>query len=147
MSGELTGPGRTRSLSRRFVLDSFALLALVQDEPGAQMVEDLIIAEDTEIFIGSVNLGEVLYVVQRHFGEQAAVHVEKRIFDTPKVKVVEASWARVKSAASLKAGGGVSYADCFGAALAEEMDAVLVTSDPEFRRLESEGKTRVAWLS
>jgi predicted nucleic acid-binding protein len=53
---------------------------------------------------------------------------------------------RVKSAAALRAVGGVSFADCFAAALAEELDAALVTSDPEFERLESEGRIRIVRL-
>jgi predicted nucleic acid-binding protein len=111
------------------------------------MVEDLLVAEDTEVFVSAINLGEVLYVVQRSFGEQAATLVETKILDTPKVKVVEASWPRVKSAARIKAGGDISYADCFGAALTEEMGATLVTSDPDFRRLEADGRISIAWLS
>jgi len=111
------------------------------------MVEDLLVAEDTEIFVSAINLGEVLYIVHRSFGEQAATLVETKIFDTPKVKVVEASLARVRSASRIKAGGGISYADCFGAALAQEMDATLVTGDPGFRRLEVDGRISIAWLS
>lgn len=134
-------------MSRRYVLDSCALLTFLQDEPGAQMVEDLLLAEDTEVFVSSINLGEVLYIVHRSFGEQAAALVETKVLDTPKVKVVEASWARVRAAARIKAGGGISFADCFGAALAEEMNATLVTSDADFRRLEAGGRISIAWLS
>jgi PIN domain nuclease of toxin-antitoxin system len=44
-------------MPRRFVLDSSALLVLIQDQPGAQIVEDLIVAEDTELFLSVVNFG------------------------------------------------------------------------------------------
>jgi len=132
---------------RRYILDSCALLAFLQDEPGAQMVEDLLVAEDTEVSMSAINLGEVLYIVHRSFGEQAATLVETKVLDTPKVKVMEASWVRVRAAAKVKAGGGISFADCFGAALAEEMDATLVTSDADFRRLEADGRISIVWLS
>jgi len=134
-------------VSRRYVLDACALLAFLQDEPGAQMIEDLLVADDTEVFVSAINLGEVFYVIHRSFGEAAATEVETRLLETPKVRVLEASWARVRSAAKLKAGGGISFADCFGAALANEMDAILVTSDADFRQLESDGRTRIAWLA
>jgi predicted nucleic acid-binding protein len=111
------------------------------------MVEDLLVAEDTEVSMSAINLGEVLYIVHRSFGEQAATLVETKVLDTPKVKVMEASWVRVRAAAKVKAGGGISFADCFGAALAEEMDATLVTSDADFRRLEADGRISIVWLS
>jgi len=136
-------------LARRYVLDSSALLALLQDEPGAQMVEDLIVDPDgdTEVFISSINLGEVLYVMQRHFGEEATGRVEDAILSSPKIQIADASWDRVRSAARIKAIGGLSYAGCLGAALADEMDAYLVTSDPEFGRWQSaRGPSRVVWL-
>jgi len=133
-------------VSRRYVLDSSALLAFLQDEPGAELVEDLIVADDTEVFISAINLGEVFYIIHRSFGEQAAIDVEAKILDTPKVKVMEATWARVRAAAKIKAGGVISFTGCFGAALADEMDATLVTGDAEFRRLESDSRIKIAWL-
>lgn len=134
-------------MARRCVLDSSALLVLIQEEPGAQLVEDLIVNDDTEVFISSINLGEVLYIMQRFFGEQAARQVEEAIFGSPKIKIADASWDRVKAAARIKAVGGLSFADCFGAALADEMDASLVTSDPEFRRWQgAREEARVIWL-
>lgn len=133
-------------MSRRYVLDSYALLAFLQDEPGSQEVEDLITAEDTEIFVSVVSLGEVFYILWREAGEHAALDFETRVFETTKVKVMGASWERVKAAARLKARGGLSFADCFGASLTQELGAVLVTGDPEFARLEDEGSLRVLWL-
>jgi PIN domain nuclease of toxin-antitoxin system len=46
-------------MTRRYVLDSYALLALLQDEVGAQEVEDLIVSNDTEVAVSVINLGEV----------------------------------------------------------------------------------------
>lgn len=133
-------------MARRHVLDSSALLALLQDEPGAQMVEDLLVAEDSEVSMSAINLAEVLYILHRRFGEQAACLVETKVFDTLKVRVVDATWDRVRCAARIKVDGGISFADCFAAALAEEMDATLVTGDPEFRPLEQSGRITVLWL-
>jgi len=133
-------------MSKRYVLDSSAVLAFLQDEPGSQAVEDIIVAEDTEVFISAVNLGEVFYVISRSFGENAAVEVETRILDTQKISVVDATWPRVKAAAKIKAGGGISFADCFAAALAEEVDGTLLTSNPEFRRIEKDHGLKIDWL-
>ncbi len=48
-------------------------------------------------------------------------------------------------AAALKArGGGLSYADCFCAALAFELGATVVTGDPDFHAFEPD--LAILWL-
>ena len=47
-------------------------------------------------------------------------------------------------AAWFKLRGGISYADCFAAALAHRDGVPLITGDPEFRRMED--VIRVVWL-
>jgi predicted nucleic acid-binding protein len=131
----------------RYVFDSYALVALLEDRDGSQRVADLIASDDTEISMSVVNLGEVFYTVMREYGEEAACRVEARVYETGKIRIVEASWERVKAAARLKAGGGLSFADCFGAALARDLNAVLVTGDPEFERLEKTTPLRILWLT
>ncbi len=59
----------------RFVLDSFALLAHLQDEPGAERVKAILAhaeKKEVELFLSSVNYGEVVYIIQRHNGLTAA---------------------------------------------------------------------------
>ena len=136
-----------RSISSRYVLDSCALLAFLWDEPGAQTVEDILVDEDAEVFMSAVNLGEVVYVVRRLSGEQAAAAVEAKVFETPKMRVIDATWPRVKHAAEFKEAGRLSFADCFCAGLAEEKQAMVVTRDREFERLEQEGRIGVLWLT
>ncbi len=127
-------------------MDSYALLAFLQDEPGSQDVEDPIVADDTEVFVSVINLGEVFYILLRKFGEPAAWEFEAKILDTTKIKVMEAPWERVKAAAKIKAMGGLSFADCFGASLAKDLGAMLVTGDPELASLEKKGDLKVLWL-
>lgn len=134
-------------MSRRFVLDSSAVLSFLQDQPGSDTVEDLIRADDTELAMSLINLGEVRYVVHRVAGEARAAQVEEGLLATSKIKMFEASWERIRAAARIKAAGGVSLADCFGIALAEELGAALVTSDAEVRRVEVERSLSVLWLT
>lgn len=75
-----------------------------------------------------------------------ALAFEAKIQQTPKIRIVEASWERVKVAAKLKARGELSFADCFGAALAQELGVSLVTGDPKFAGLEKNGGLSVIWL-
>jgi len=52
---------------------------------------------------------------------------------------------RVLAAAHIKAHYPLSYADAFAVALAQELDATVVTGDPEFKTAES--LVPVLWLS
>ena len=133
-------------ISKRYVLDSSALLAFLWDEAGAETVEDVLTEEGTELFMSSVNLGEVVYIVYRLCGEEAAAAVEAKVMETPGLRVIDATWERSKCAARIKAEGRLSFAECFCAGLAQEKGATLVTCDRGFEGLEREGKTTVLWL-
>ena len=51
---------------------------------------------------------------------------------------------RVFAAAHIKANYSVSYADAFAIALAQELNAAIVTGDPEFQAVEK--IVRILWL-
>ena len=54
-----------------YVFDSFALLAYLEDEAGATRIEALLEQarkETTQIWMSVVNLGEVLYIIERKQG-------------------------------------------------------------------------------
>jgi predicted nucleic acid-binding protein len=109
------------------VLDSWALLAYLRDEPSAERIE----VEWLEGGAGicSVNLGEALYIRIRQRGEKAAAAEIETI--RKRSVVVEADWDLVAAAAQIKAGGGLAYADAFCIATARRLDAPLWTGDPE----------------
>lgn len=48
------------------------------------------------------------------------------------------------AAANVKAHLPISYADCFVIALAQRLEAIVVTGDPEFRQVES--LVEIYWL-
>jgi ribonuclease VapC len=128
------------------VLDAFALLALVRAEPGqAQVVARLNDAARgaCRVLMSTINVGEVLYRLERERGEAAATALVSRLGQSP-VELHEATWARVVAAAHLKAQYRVSYADAFAVALAQEFEAALMTGDPEMRALA--GVITVEWL-
>lgn len=77
----------------------------------------------------SVNLGEALYLELRARGtEDAGSTIENA---RRELTVIDPDWELVTSAARIKAGGGLSYADAFCIATAERLDASLWTGDPE----------------
>lgn len=58
------------------MFDSFALLAYFDNEPGAEMVEQLLRqaqGQTATLHLSLVNLGEVYYIIQRERGRDAAV--------------------------------------------------------------------------
>ncbi len=133
-------------MSRVVVLDSFALLAFWHDEPGADEVERYLrLAEEggISLVMSLINLGEVLYLVERRYGGEQARQALAFIQESP-IQVYHASWERVLAAVHIKARHPVSYAVSFAAALADELDATLLTGDPEFRSLEA--IISVEWL-
>jgi PIN domain nuclease of toxin-antitoxin system len=109
------------------VFDSWALLAFLADEPAAERIESVWLDEGA--VISSINLGEVLYIRIRAQGEESARADIQGV--SAALEVIDPDWPLVVTAASIKAGGGLSYADAFCIATALERDEPLWTGDPE----------------
>jgi len=109
------------------VLDSWALLAYLKDEPAASRIEGAWLFEGAAI--SSINLGEALYMRIRERGEGDAIADIEKV--RKRSKVIGADWALIRSAAKVKARGGLSYADAFCVATALRLDIPLWTGDPE----------------
>lgn len=132
--------------SESYVLDSFALLAYLEGEAGAERVREVLAqgrAGEAEIALCIINYGEVVYIIERERGLPSAQRVIAMIDQMP-ITVVEADRSLVFTAAHIKASKRLSYADAFAAALAEARRAMLLTGDPEFRQVES--SITIDWL-
>jgi predicted nucleic acid-binding protein len=114
------------------VLDACALLSYLNDEPGSDIVNDLLIRAvdgEIEIFINIINLIEVHYANIRSIGkDQAAVLLEK-ILAAPIQIVSVVSDVLFQQSARLKASYKCSLADAIGLATAIELSGQFVTSD------------------
>jgi len=133
-------------MSDRYVLDSFAVLALLAKEPGSERVRKLLAnaeADPPSVFMTWVNVGEVAYIVERRWGKGRVYQVLGALEATA-LEIREAGRELALTAAGIKARHALAYADAFAAALATQEDAVLVTGDPEFRQLD--GDLSVDWL-
>jgi predicted nucleic acid-binding protein len=122
----------------RFVLDAWTVLALLQkEEPAALRVKRLLEdAEESniELFISIINLGEVIYRIGKIKGENEAQETLDEIRRLS-LTVVPATEQAVFAAVGFKMRYAISYADAFAVATAEDLDAVLVTGDPELEQL------------
>lgn len=128
------------------VLDAYALMAFFHDEQGGEIVEDLLLrTQDGEsaILLSVVNLGEIWYSIARTHSPETADRYIQEIKTMP-IEVVDANWEVSRQAALYKARGGISYADCFAAALAKLHEAEVITGDKEFQILEDD--VQVLWL-
>jgi ribonuclease VapC len=130
---------------RKFVLDAWAVLALLQgEEPAAGQVKYLLEQAQTEemaLFISIINLGEVFYRIGKLKGKNQAYQTLTEI-EPLALEVVSATDERVVAAAAVKIQHPISYADAFAAATAIELDAILVTGDPELIRLREQFQVR-----
>jgi len=128
------------------VLDSDALLKLLRDEPGAEMVSQILEKageRDQPVHMTEVNYAEVQYMIRRKDGDPAWQTIAGELVAAP-IQFHPADRRLADTAADFKARFKMSLADAFAAALAKEKKAELVTGDSEFKALEKEIK--VVWL-
>ncbi|HEY3876884.1 MAG TPA: type II toxin-antitoxin system VapC family toxin [Candidatus Kapabacteria bacterium] len=132
---------------KNFVLDSHAFLAFLNKENGWEKVLSIISeAQQSEIKLpmSAINWGEILYQARRKDGVAGAIFIEEHIQDSA-IEIILPTLEHVRKAAELKSYRVSSYADCFAAALALELDLPVLTGDPEFKSLEEYG-VKVEWL-
>jgi PIN domain nuclease of toxin-antitoxin system len=128
------------------ILDSWALMALFHEEFAADEVEKLLAQAAVDrhnLLMSVVNWGEIYYSVMRGASPEMAEQKAREIAAMP-IEIVPADLQQTHQAAIFKATKKMSYADCFGAALAKIKNAEFVTGDPEFKEIEKEIK--INWL-
>lgn len=117
-----------------FVLDTSALIALRRDEVGADGVQKLI--QDAQkgrcrLFVSFMTRMELLYIIRRNEGEEAAL-AALRLLDLLPLEWVSCDTSILETAARIKAEGNLSVADSWIGATAVVQEASLVHRDPEF---------------
>lgn len=132
--------------ARALVLDAWAVIAYLEDEPSAAQVADLIASANEDglpVYMTVVNAGEVWYNIAREVSEADANDSVKELRDL-RIQFVDADWELTQEAARFKSQHKMSYADCYAAALAKVKKADLVTGDKEFKPLEEQIK--IQWM-
>jgi uncharacterized protein len=129
-----------------FILDSFALLAYLTDEPSAAHIEMLI--EDAKkkecrLLLPLINLGEILYITERRGNVTKAQDTLALLRQLP-IEILPVDEQAVFSAAHIKANYALSYADAFVVAAAQREGATVLTSDPEFQAVKE--LITIEWL-
>ena len=121
-----------------FIFDSHALLKLFQKEKGYEKVVQLLeeIQKTGAVkYLNAINLGEIIYTTKKDFGDQKKVEVLASI-ERLNFRILPIPNELIFQASEYKAEYSISYADCFALASAVEHKAVIVTGDPEFKKVE-----------
>ena len=129
------------------VLDSWAFMALLNsEEPAASRIRTLLYKarqQQIHIFLSLINLGEIYYIIGRRRGNRAAEETLAEIRTLP-LTILPVDEATIIQAARYKMLYLISYADAFAVVAALHQNAVLVTGDPEFDKLQ--GLVRIEML-
>ncbi len=105
--------------AKAYVLDAWAVMSYLEDEPSGEKVEELIASAHEE------QIPIYMSVIKR-------------------IQVENVGWEITQEAARIKSQHKMSYADAFAAALAKVMKADLVTGDGEFKSLD--GEIKILWV-
>jgi predicted nucleic acid-binding protein len=128
------------------VLDACALIAYLNDEPGADLVDE-ILQHTPAVYISAVNLLEIAYDAIRITGDGGAAN---EIIDVvSQLPIINWQLERriIEIAARFKSSQRISLADSIALALAEYHNAPLATSDHhEFESLSDVGIARILWI-
>ena len=120
----------------KYLLDSSALLVFMEDEAGADKVQDIL--RNKKVILPFVVLLEVYYITLREKGPDVA----DRRYAMIKSLDVEIKWQMDEStlmlAGKYKAQYRISLADAMIAAFAKTENAILVHKDPEYEALKGE---------
>ncbi len=115
------------------LLDTSALLTLRDDEAGAGRVEESL-EQPGRCYACFLSRMEVLYRVWKDEDERAGRLAYEQLKALP-LQWVEASEPLLEQAASIKARHSLSLADACIAAAAQQVGAILLHKDPEFRAI------------
>lgn len=113
-----------------FVFDACAFIALLEDEPGAEAVEELLQEPTNRCLIFAISACEIYYDFLRRGNKEDAESLEPIFTEYGLTLLGELPSDLWKAAGRLKAQWKrVSLADCFALALAIRERGTLVTSD------------------
>jgi predicted nucleic acid-binding protein len=129
---------RIRSVNKLdAILDTSAIFCLLEDEPGADLVEQKIAAAEAgNVKLGAsfVSLTEAFYITHRSQGKARAEEFVAVVKSWP-MEIVYPDESLCLAAGEIKSTQSVSLGDAFVAATALLTSAVLVHKDPEFELL------------
>ena len=132
-----------------YVFDACAIIAFLNDEPGAETVTELLSqarAGTNHLFMSSIQALEIYYDRIYVMGRDYADNFLKSLFAFPVAILPEITSDIIREAGLFKTSYSISLADSIAAATAKILDAALVTKDDEIKPAEEAGEFSVLWL-
>ena len=133
-----------------FVIDACAMIAFLNNEAGAQVIESLLrqaMSASVTLFMHKVNLLEIYYGVYRESGDLLAQQTIAKVTALPIHIVDELTDAVFYKAGRLKALYKISLADSIAAAEAKIRNCALVTADHhELDPLDQNQELKFLWF-
>jgi predicted nucleic acid-binding protein len=117
----------------KYLLDTSAILALMEDEDGADRVEEIL--REGEAILPFPVLLETYYISLQEVSESVADERYALLRHLSTTEIWSVDEPTLLTAARLKARFRISFADALIAAFAVRSSAVLVHKDPEFEVL------------
>jgi predicted nucleic acid-binding protein len=118
------------------VIDSWAMVAWIQDEPAAPTVENFLQDADSgniELLMSWLNVAETFYILAKRKSPDMAEEFLTRLPSLP-IRIVLPDEEGIMDAARIKAAHPVVFADAFAIALAQAEQASIITGDHEIRQ-------------
>jgi PIN domain nuclease of toxin-antitoxin system len=112
-----------------YVLDAGPLIALLNGEAGADVVEDVLTEPGSTCYIHCYNLCEIYYQYFRRGGQATADEVVSDLLDLGICLRDDSDISFWKSAGSIKAQNAMSLPDAFCLSLGIRLGATVVTTD------------------
>ena len=137
-------------MSKVYVLDACALIALLSHEDGADKVAQAYkeaIVGNARIVMNVVNLLEVYYDFYRAYSKETADDMIAHIEASTVYVITEIGKGLLAEAGRLKATRRISLADSFALAQAIVLNGILLTSDHhEFDVIEGKEPVEFMWI-
>jgi len=127
------------------VVDSWAMVAWVRDEPAASAVEFFFqeaAANNLRLSMSALNVGETFYILAKRKSLLVAEEFLERLSSLP-IHVAVPDEDGIMAAARIKASNSIAYGDSFAIALALANGASVITGDDEIRQC---GLVPVDWV-
>ena len=118
------------------VIDSWAMVAWIQDEPGGSELEAYLLKADSgnlQLLMSWYNVAETFYTVAKRKRLAVAEEFLARLPSLP-IRLVLPDEDDIVAAARVKASHSVALGDAFAIALAQSEKASVITGDQEIRR-------------
>ncbi len=126
----------------KYILDTSALLAFIENEPGGEDVEKFLLDAvecKIQLIISAVSTIELYYISLREQGARIA-NKRLKLIDSLPIKQQSLHPDTAKIIGEIKARKAMSFADCCVAGLAKIQKAIIVHKDPEFEQMKDELK-------